>query len=304
MTPGELSDDGRGLPDGARGLGDGARGPGDGARADSADPGTVTTAEAAPRRGGRGRIVLAGVVAAVVVVVAVFSAGWLAAPRVPTPSDGSVEAGFARDMQTHHNQAVEMSLIVRDVTDDPEVRSLAYDIATSQSQQSGQMYAWLNMWGLSQASTRPVMSWMLQPTLDGSDSAHGHGGAQATATADPLTDDAGSSGSGGSSGSAGSSGSSGSAGSSGSTAEPMVPGASMPGMATFDQLNELAELRGVEAERLYLELMIAHHRGGVEMAKAAVARTTNPLVVTLADAIIVAQQSEIDYMQSLLDARS
>jgi uncharacterized protein (DUF305 family) len=75
-------------------------------------------------------------------------------------------------------------------------------------------------------------------------------------------------------------------------------------MATFDQLNELAELRGVEAERLYLELMIAHHRGGVEMAEAAVARTTNPLVVTLADAIIVAQQSEIDYMQSLLDTRS
>lgn len=237
---------------------------------------------------------LAGVVAAVVVVVAVFSAGWLAAPRVPTPSDGSVEAGFARDMQTHHNQAVEMSLILRDVTDDAEVRSLAYDIATSQSQQSGQMYAWLNMWGLSQASTRPVMSWMLQPTLDGSDSGHGHGGAQATA--DPLTDDA-------ASAPASSDGSTG--GSTGvSTAEPMVPGDPMPGMATFEQLDELQQLRGVEAERLYLELMIAHHRGGVEMAEAAVARTTNPLVVTLANAIIVAQQSEIDYMQSLLDARS
>ncbi|MCS5722296.1 DUF305 domain-containing protein [Herbiconiux sp. CPCC 203407] len=265
MTPGELS--GSAPPD-----------PGDRATATTATP--ATPAEAVPRRGGRGRLVLAGVVAAVVVVVAVFSAGWLAAPRVPTPSDGSVEAGFARDMQTHHNQAVEMSLILRDVTDDAEVRSLAYDIATSQSQQSGQMYAWLNMWGLSQASTRPVMSWMLQPTLDGSDSGHGHGGAQATA--DPLMDDAAST----------------------PASEPMVPGDPMPGMATFEQLNELQRLRGVEAERLYLQLMIAHHRGGVEMAEAAVARTTNPLVVTLANAIIVAQQSEIDYMQSLLDARS
>jgi uncharacterized protein (DUF305 family) len=294
LTPGDPSDDRRTRPVGGRGSSADGRGLTDGALANSEEGVTVATAQAAPRRGGRGRLVLAGVVAAVVVIVAVFSAGWLAAPRVPTPSDGSVEAGFARDMQTHHNQAVEMSLILRDVTDDPEVRSLAYDIATSQSQQSGQMYAWLNLWGLSQASTRPVMSWMLQPALDGSGSGHGHGGAQATA--DPLTDD-------GASGPAATTAPpAGSA--AGSTAAPMVPGGPMPGMATFDQLNELQQLRGVEAERLYLQLMIAHHRGGVEMAEAAVARTTNPLVVTLANAIIVAQQSEIDYMQSLLDARS
>ncbi len=29
---------------------------------------------------------------------------------------GAVVAGFSRDMQTHHNQAVELSLIVRDRT--------------------------------------------------------------------------------------------------------------------------------------------------------------------------------------------
>jgi uncharacterized protein (DUF305 family) len=246
------------------------------------------------KRAGRGRMVLAAVVGAIVVVVAVFSAGWLAAPRVPTPTDTGVEAGFARDMQTHHNQAVEMSLMVRDATDDPEVRSLAYDIATSQSQQSGQMFAWLNAWGLPQASSQPEMTWMNQPTLDGSDSSHGHG-----AGADQLTG----TGTGTGSGSAGGTGGeSGSAENGGGTE--MVPGGPMPGMATFEQLQELGSLEGVEAERLFLELMIAHHRGGVEMAEAAVSRTTNPLVVTLAEAIIVAQQSEIDYMQTLLDARS
>ena len=38
------------------------------------------------------------------------------------PSDQSPEAGFARDMSVHHAQAVELAFIVRDRTDDPEVR--------------------------------------------------------------------------------------------------------------------------------------------------------------------------------------
>ncbi|MFG6194336.1 DUF305 domain-containing protein [Nonomuraea sp. JJY05] len=77
------------------------------------------------------------------------------------PADTSVEAGFARDMQAHHAQAVQMALMVRDRTGDREVRTLAYDIATTQ-QQIGQMYAWLDMWGLSQASLQPRMAWMGQ----------------------------------------------------------------------------------------------------------------------------------------------
>ncbi|MEV6157084.1 DUF305 domain-containing protein [Nonomuraea sp. NPDC052129] len=73
-----------------------------------------------------------------------------------------MEAGFARDMQTHHAQAVQMALIVRDRTSDREIRTLAYDIATSQQQQIGQMYAWLDVWGLPQASSQPRMAWMRQ----------------------------------------------------------------------------------------------------------------------------------------------
>lgn len=77
-----------------------------------------------------------------------------------TPDDTSVDAGFARDMQTHHDQAVQMSLIVRDRTDDDEVRQLAYDILRTQSHQSGQMAGWLQSWGLSPTGSQPVMSWM------------------------------------------------------------------------------------------------------------------------------------------------
>ncbi|MGW3557784.1 DUF305 domain-containing protein, partial [Streptomyces sp. NPDC000963] len=45
-----------------------------------------------------------------------------------TPVSASADAGFARDMAVHHQQAVEMSFIVRDRTEDEAVRRLAYDI--------------------------------------------------------------------------------------------------------------------------------------------------------------------------------
>ena len=78
----------------------------------------------------------------------------------------------------------------------------------------------------------------------------------------------------------------------------------MPGMASDADIARLSELSGVEAERLFLQLMIAHHRGGVEMAEAAIARTTNPLVLSLANSITFAQTGEIAYMQELLAARA
>ncbi len=213
----------------------------------------------------RGRIAVAAVLGAVLIAIVAFAGGWLAAPRTATPSDTSAEAGFARDMQQHHDQAVQMAMIIRTQTDDPDIRRLAYDIATSQSQQSGQMYAWLNLWGLPQASTQPAMTWMLQPTLDGTGSGHEHGGA---------------------------------------TAAPMVPGGPMPGMASAADITRLSTLTGVEAERLFLQLMIAHHLGGVEMAEAVIARSTNPDVVALAKSMAFAQTGEIEYMRTLLAARA
>lgn len=80
--------------------------------------------------------------------------------QAQTPADNSVAAGFARDMQTHHDQAVEMSWIVRSRTKDPAVRSLAYDIARTQESQSGQMAGWLQVWGLPPTGPGEQMEWM------------------------------------------------------------------------------------------------------------------------------------------------
>jgi len=96
----------------------------------------------------------------------------LVASRWATPRDGSAEAGFARDMATHHAQAVEMSLIIRDKSEDEEIRTLAYDIAVTQSTQRGVLMGWLQEWGLSQASTRPRMAW----APEHAHSEHGTGG--------------------------------------------------------------------------------------------------------------------------------
>lgn len=104
------------------------------------------------------------VVVAALVALAVGLAGGLGLSRLgggdEQPDTRSVAAGFARDMQTHHDQAVEMSWIVRDRTDDRLVRSLAYDIARTQAHQSGQMAGWLQAWGLKPTGPGDRMEWM------------------------------------------------------------------------------------------------------------------------------------------------
>lgn len=99
-------------------------------------------------------LVLAGLLLGVAGTIAVM------ATRSSAPPDWGADAGFARDMQTHHAQAVEMALLVRDRSQDEELRTVAYDIATSQQQQAGQMYGWLVQWGLPQTGSRPPMSWV------------------------------------------------------------------------------------------------------------------------------------------------
>jgi uncharacterized protein (DUF305 family) len=133
------------------------------------------------------------------------------------------------------------------------------------------MYAWLELWGVSQAPAEPTMTWMTRPTLDGSYGDHEHtpaGGAEGSPT--PVAHQ---------------------------------PGGRMPGLATDEQLAALQEASGVEAEREFLALMIAHHRGGVEMADAVLARSENRQVRVFATGMLQSQESEIDAMEDMLAER-
>ena len=98
---------------------------------------------------------------AVITALALGTAGIVgAAQQDPTPGESSPEAGFARDMQTHHAQAVAMALAIRDRTSDFGIRALASDIMFGQTQQMGQLFGWLSQWGLKQGSSEQPMAWM------------------------------------------------------------------------------------------------------------------------------------------------
>ncbi|MGY1582669.1 DUF305 domain-containing protein [Streptomyces sp. MN13] len=99
----------------------------------------------------------AALVAAGAITYAVASDG---GSGVEPPAADSADAGFARDMAVHHQQAVEMSYIVRDRTEDEEVRRLAYDVAQTQANQRGMLLGWLDLWRLPKVSADPPMSWM------------------------------------------------------------------------------------------------------------------------------------------------
>lgn len=237
------------LPDGASPEARGSAGTAD-ARGAADGLTTAPEEDVDPLPGGDRRSPLLVAVAVVAlaggIALGLLGAGALLRPAVP--AEGSVDVGFARDMQAHHDQAVQMSVLVRDRTTDETVRGIALDMLLTQRQQQGQMFGWITVWGLPQASSS-VMAWM-------GEGHHDLGSVEA-----------------------------------------------MPGMATAEQLDALRAAEGVEAERIFLTLMIPHHQGGVEMAEVALERAQQPEVRRLAEAIVVSQLAEITVLTEMLDER-
>lgn len=71
----------------------------------------------------------------------------------------------------------------------------------------------------------------------------------------------------------------------------------MPGLATPAQIEELRNARGRESDRLFLELMIRHHRAGAEMASAAASNAKNDWVIATAVLMARTQETEIAEMR-------
>lgn len=167
----------------------------------------------------------------------------------------AADVGFARDMQVHHAQAVEMAMIEYRATRDEELRLISYDIATAQAQQSGQMFGWIVDWGLPQRGSDPLMAWM-------ADGEHGHGGSEAApATEDELR-------------------------------------AAM-GMASDDELADLREADGAAQDCLFVELMIRHHAGAIEMVDAIARLGSDPTVLRTAEDMAESQEREIQSLRSV-----
>jgi uncharacterized protein (DUF305 family) len=107
----------------------------------------------------RRRALLLGALAAVVALLLGYGAGLLT-PSLRAPGDNSPEAGFARDMSTHHAQAVEMGMVAYQKATNDDVRQLGYNIALTQQAQIGMMSVWLKGWHLQPTGDRPKMAWM------------------------------------------------------------------------------------------------------------------------------------------------
>lgn len=76
--------------------------------------------------------------------------------------------------------------------------------------------------------------------------------------------------------------------------------AEMEGMMSEEDMQALADAQGTDAARLFLEQMIAHHEGAVDMAQTEIEDGQFPDAVAMARTIVDTQQQEIDTMRQLL----
>ena len=77
-------------------------------------------------------------------------------------------------------------------------------------------------------------------------------------------------------------------------------GMDMDGMDQEEAMTTLAGLEGVEFDRKFLELMVAHHRGAIEMAQTQIGEGADSDALALARTIRDDQNTEITEMENLL----
>lgn len=180
------------------------------------------------------------------------------------PASDSVDVGFAQDMSVHHSQAVEMASTALTKSTDNDVRTLAFDILTTQQNQLGQMQAWLTMWDKPLSKVGPYMAWMT------SDSGSGHDSHSMSSTMDM---------------------------------DHTGPVDTMPGMASPQDLTALRAATGPALDTLFLQLMLRHHEGGLPMMEYAADDATEGPVRSLSKTMVDTQQSESTLMTTMLAAR-
>ena len=78
----------------------------------------------------------------------------------------------------------------------------------------------------------------------------------------------------------------------------------MPGMLTAEQMEALSNARGIEFDRLFLEGMIQHHQGAIDMVETLFSSSgaaQESTIFQFAEDVDADQQMEIDRMRALLE---
>lgn len=160
--------------------------------------------------------------------------------QVEGVSHTDADVAFMRGMIPHHQQALEMTALVRQHATTDAVRQMALRMEISQRDEIALMETWLRERG--EATTMPGMG--------------GMGGMHM-----------------------------------------------MPGMLTPEQMTALRNARGPEFDRLFLEGMIQHHQGAIDMV-ATLFNTSGAAqestVFKFAEDVDADQQMEIERMQGIL----
>ncbi|MEU1968647.1 DUF305 domain-containing protein [Micromonospora sediminicola] len=185
-------------------------------------------------------------------------------PSASSSADASAndaDVMFAQMMIPHHQQAVAMADLAPTRASDPELKDLAAKIKAAQDPEITTMKGWLTAWG--------------RPTDLPSD--HSMPGMSATPGHDMP----------------------------GMSASPGrdMPGmdAGMPGMMSEQQMTDLAAAKGAAFDRMFAQMMIAHHNGAIDMARTEQAEGGNPEAKALAAKIAADQASEVQILQRILD---
>lgn len=72
------------------------------------------------------------------------------------------------------------------------------------------------------------------------------------------------------------------------------------GLMSGEEMLDLEEASGAEFDRMFLEMMVVHHEGAVDMAETELAEGAFPDAIGRAEAIVSSQEDEIEEMNRLL----
>ncbi|SEE37432.1 Uncharacterized conserved protein, DUF305 family [Streptomyces sp. 2231.1] len=81
---------------------------------------------------------------------------------------------------------------------------------------------------------------------------------------------------------------------------PGMDHSSTPGMMSGDDMGKLKDLSGDSFDEAFVQMMVSHHRGAIEMAKTEQAKGAYGPATTMAKSIVTSQSAEIAEMNKIL----
>jgi uncharacterized protein (DUF305 family) len=187
----------------------------------------------------------------------------ISASASATATFNDADVAFAQMMIVHHQGAIQMADLAPSRAQNQDVLALAARIKAAQAPEIDQMTSWLTAWGAA-------------PSMMSGSATSGMGGMDMGGM-DMGGMDMG-----------------------GTTSAAESSAMSMPGMMSGDQMQQLESASGAAFDKMFLELMIVHHQGAIEMAETEIADGSNPEAVALAQKIKSDQTAEIAEIQALL----